>query len=288
MAEKEKLQRQVRIVTDTTATLARDYVAAHALEVVPQVINFGEESLLEEVDLTFPEFIRRLKSSSKLPKTAAPPPGELIKAYTRQLEFADTILSIHPTGEASGTVRSALTAKETAFPNSDIRVIDTRTIGANLASLVMDAVAWAEDGIGADEIEKRIKARIPCSRTYFLVATLEYLQKGGRIGGASALIGSALQVKPILELRDGRVEALEKVRTHHRAFERLKELVIEQCPRTLDAKLAVMHADDPENAARLVSDLQKSLGVQNIPVYSVGAAITTHSGPGTLGVGFFV
>jgi DegV family protein with EDD domain len=117
---------------------------------------------------------------------------------------------------------------------------------------------------------------------------LEFLQKGGRIGGASALIGSALQIKPILEITNGRVEALEKVRTRHRAYERLKELVIDQCPRSPEAHLCVMHADDLDEAQRLAADLKSALGFEHVPIYSVGAAITTHAGPGTLAVGFFV
>lgn len=283
-----KTKGAVRIVTDTTATLPPEFVAAHPVEVVPQIINFGEESYLEEVELGYGDFIRRLKSSPVLPKTAAPPPGELVKAYTRQLEFAQTIISIHPTAEASGTVRSAMTAKEMAFPDADIRIIDTRTIAANLAAMVIDAVGWAEEGIDADEIVRRIHEMIPCGRIYFLVATLDYLRRGGRIGGAAALVASTLQVKPILEIKDGRVEPLERVRTHQRALERLEQLVAAQCPRSPSAHLAVMHADDPENAARLVSDLKATVGLADIPVYGVGAAITTHAGPGTLGVGFFV
>lgn len=278
----------VRIVTDTTATLPQAYIAAHPLVVVPQVINFGEETFLEEVNLSYSDFIRRLKSSSQLPKTAAPPPGELVRAYSEQLRKAKSVISIHPTGEASGTVRSAITAKETSLPDADIRIIDTRTIGANLAAMVMDAVEWSESGMSADEIEQRLRAMIPCARTYFLVATLEYLQKGGRIGGASALIGSALQIKPLLQIKDGKVDVFEKIRTHHRALERLEELVVEQCPRSPQAHLAVMHADAPETAARLVANLKHTLGVQDIPVFGLGAAITTHAGPGAVGVGFFV
>ncbi len=133
----------------------------------------------------------------------------------------------------------------------------------------------------------RVQGLIPRGRTYFLVPTLEYLRRGGRIGGAQALLGSVLQIKPILELRNGRVEALERVRSHHRAFERLKELVFEKCPRSAEAHLCVMHADDEPEAAKLAADLGEFLGVVHIPLYGVGAAITTHAGPGTLGVGFF-
>ena len=278
---------RIRIVTDTTAVLPRDYVEAHHVENVPQVILFGEESFQEEYEISFADFVRRLRASKQLPKTAAPLPGLMVEAYRRQLAEADTILSLHPSTEVSGTVRSALTAKEEAFPDADIRILDTRTVGANLASMVMDAVEWAESGVSADEIMRRLEAMLPCSRTYFLVATLEYLQKGGRIGGASALIGTVLQIKPILQLRDGRVEPLEKVRTHHQALERLKELAVEQCPRDPSAHLSVMNADQVEAAERLARELESTLGAKHVPVYNVGASITTHGGPGILAVAFF-
>ena len=133
---------RVRIVTDTTAALDQSYASAHRVEVVPQVVLFGDESFLEEKELSYAEFIRRLKASSQLPKTAAPPPGELANAYRRQLAEADTILSIHPSTDISGTVRSAETAKED-FPGADIRILDSRTVGGNLATCVQLAVAWA-------------------------------------------------------------------------------------------------------------------------------------------------
>lgn len=277
---------RIRIVTDTTAALPESFVAAHQVEVVPQVVLFGDESYLEEKELSYAEYIRRLKASPQLPKTAAPPPGLFVEAYRRQLAEAATVLSIHPSTDVSGTLRSALTA-QASFPGADIRLLDTRTIGGNLAALVQLAVGWAEIGLGADEIMTRLRALIPRGRTYFLVATLEYLQKGGRIGGAAALIGSVLQIKPLLELRDGRTEPLERVRTHHLALERLKELVREQCPRSPEAQLCVMHADDENEAQGLARDLRTDLGLDAIPIYRLGAAITTHAGPGTLGVGFF-
>lgn len=280
-------QPRIRIVTDTTATLPMEFVHAHGVAVVPQIIVFGQETFFEGATLSFDDFLGRLKLAKQLPKTAAPQTGDMIEAYRRQLEHADTILSIHPSADVSGTVRSAATAKA-EFPNADIRIIDTRTVGGNLATMVVTASTWAEQGVGADEIIARLNAMIPRGRIYFLVATLEYLQKGGRLGGASALLGTALQIKPILELKNGRVEALEKVRTHQRALERLKELVIEQCPRTDAAHLCVMQADAVPAAKQLSGDLTTALGIANIPIYSMSASITTHAGPGTVGVGFFV
>jgi DegV family protein with EDD domain len=277
---------RIRVVTDTTAPVPPAFAEEHQVEVVPQVVLFGDESFLEEKELSYAEYIRRLKSSPQLPKTAAPPPGLLVEAYRRQLATAATVLSIHPSVDVSGTIRSAETARA-AFPGADIRLLDTRTIGGNLVTLVGLAVEWAEAGMGADEIMTRLRALIPRGRTYFLVATLEYLQKGGRIGGAAALIGGVLQIKPLLELKDGRIEPLERVRTHHAALERLKELVRENCPRSAEGHVCVMHADDEIEARGLARDLQASLGVAAIPIHPLGAAITTHAGPGALGVGFF-
>jgi DegV family protein with EDD domain len=277
----------VRILADTTAGLPQDFLRAHPIEVVPQVILFGEESLLEEVEISYPEFVRRLKAASELPKTAAPPPGEYVKAFGRELDRAKCLLALCPSADVSGTVRSALTAKEEAFPSADIRILDTRTVGGNLATMVQLGVGWAEQGTDPETILARLQAMIPRSRTYFMVSTLEYLRRGGRIGGASALVGSALQIKPILELKDGHVDVLEKVRTENRALERLKELVERDCPRSPAGYLCVMHADDREAAEALALDLGSRLGLSTIPIYTLGAAITAHAGPGALGVGFF-
>ena len=276
----------IHIVTDTTAVLPREVVEQYGIVVIPQVIRFGDESYLEGVEMDEPEFLRRLVASPVLPGTAAPAPGLFDPIYRRAAETGDTVLSIHPSQDVSGTVPSAYTARS-QYPQADIRIIDARTIAGCLASMVQLAADWAASDVSADEIVGRLQVLIPRCRTYFLVATLDYLQKNGRIGGAAKLIGSALQIKPILTLADGRVEALEKVRTQRKALERLKELVTAECPRSDDSHLCVMHADAPADANRLRDDLCTMLGVCDIPLYSVGPAITTHAGPGTLAVGFF-
>jgi DegV family protein with EDD domain len=276
----------IKIVTDTTAELSRDYCRVHEIDVVPQIIRFGEETFLEGVEMDESEFLRRLKSSATLPGTAAPAPGLFDDTYRQAAERGQPILSIHPSRDVSGTVASANVARG-LYPHADIRVIDMRTIAGCLGESVKLAVEWRDAGVSIDEIETRLKALIPRSRTYFLVATLEYLQRNGRIGGASRLIGSVLQIKPILQLSEGHVEPLDKVRTHQKALERLKELVVAECPRTPEAHLSVMHADVAADAAKLRDELRAVLDIQEIPIYPIGPAITTHGGPGILAVGFF-
>jgi DegV family protein with EDD domain len=185
-------------------------------------------------------------------------------------------------------VRSALTAAND-FPGADIRVIDTRVVSSPLATLVQLAAEWAEAGDSADEIEMRLRQMSPCCRIYFIVSTLEYLARGGRIGGAAALLGSLLQIKPILELRNGRVEPFEKERTQKRALARLKELVYSQVPADRGkGYLSVMHAGIPDQAKALADEFRSRLGLQDVPILDVPPAIVTHGGPGLMGVGFFV
>jgi DegV family protein with EDD domain len=198
----------------------------------------------------------------------------------------EPILCIHPSSEFSGTVRSASVAAKD-FPGCDIRVIDSRTVAAPLSVIVQKAVLWAESGENADTIEGRIKDLIPRSRIYFIVATLEYLAKGGRIGGASALLGSVLQIKPILTIRDGRVESYERERTYRRALARLVEIIASQYHPGPETPLTIMHAGANEEVELLSEQLRTRLGLDHIPVSSLPPAIVVHGGPGLLGVGFF-
>ena len=280
----------IRIITDTTAGLPQEVAQRHNIPVIPQSIVFGSTSFREGVELDIPGFMQRLLTSRELPKTAAPPPEWFVDEFRRILQPGDTVLCIHPSAEVSGTVRSAQVAA-LEFPGADIRVIDTRVIGSPLATLVQLAAEWAAAGEPADTIETRLRDLIARARVYFLVPTLEYLARGGRIGGASALLGSVLQVKPILAVRDGRVESHARVRTQRRALEFLKEEIVTQCPRGAAGHLSVMHASVPDEARALADDLRGRLGLPAevpIPILDVPPAIVTHAGPGVLAAGFFV
>lgn len=277
----------VKIITDTTSGIAPDYAKQHGIPVIPQIINIGNQSYSEGIDIDNAMFMKLLRESRDLPKTAAPPPELFINEFKWMVAQGEPILCIHPSCEVSGTVRSAqMAAKE--FPEADIRVIDTRTIGSPLASMVKLATDWSESGVGIDSIVQSINEMIPKSRIYFLVATLEYLAKGGRIGGASALLGSMLQIKPILVFKDGIVNQFEKERTYKRSYARLKEITIELCPRDGIGYLSIMHADVPSQAQKLADELCREFNLPSIPILDMPPAIVTHGGPGILAVGFFV
>ena len=217
-----------KIITDTTACLPAEIAQRYAIPIIPQVINFGTESFYEGVDIDLDTFLIRLKASSELPKTAAPPPDLFIKEFERLAGLAEPIICIHPSTDVSGTVRSATVAARD-FPDLDIRIIDTRSVASPLGRMVQLAAEWAAAGVDADTICVRIHDLSQRCRIYFLVDTLEYLARGGRIGGAAALLGGVLQIKPILRLHDGKVDQYERERTYKRAIARLRKSSWSRC-----------------------------------------------------------
>jgi DegV family protein with EDD domain len=275
-----------RIVADTTCGLEMAMARRLGIPMIPQIIAFGEESYREGVDIDHATFMTKLRAGRALPKTAAPYPGDFITAFEELTRSGESIVCIHPSTEVSGTVRSAQIAAE-SFSGADIRVLDTRTIAGPLAAMVLEADKLAKAGATADQVEALVHTMIPRARIYFLVDTLEYLRRGGRIGGAAALIGSILQVKPILTFTDGKVDQFEKERTKKRALARLKELVLAEADRGGQAHLTVMHTAVPEEAAALAAELQASLDARDLMIMDLVPAIVTHAGPGALAVGFF-
>jgi DegV family protein with EDD domain len=276
----------VNILTDTTSCLSQDIAYKYNIPVIPQVIIFGEDSYYEGLDIDTDTFMQKLQSSHQLPKTAAPPPELFAKEFERLASDKEPILCIHPSSEVSGTVRSASVAAKD-FPDLDIRVIDTRVIASPLGSIVELAAQWAASGESADDIEQKINDLIKRVKVYFLVSTLEYLAKGGRIGGAASLLGSVLQIKPILSIKDGKIDVYEKERTHKRAIAHLEKTILKQISFNGDAYLSVMHAGNAEEAEIFAQRLGEKIGQENIPITYVPPAIITHAGPGVLAAGFF-
>jgi DegV family protein with EDD domain len=274
------------IVTDTTCGLPRDLLKGRGIPLIPQVVMFGEESYHDDKDLDTATFLQKLKASKELPKTAAPEPQLYYPIFEEAKKKGESVVIVAPTGKASGTVRSAETAAH-EFPGLDIRVVDTLTISCNLGTMVLVADNMAKAGKSADEIVAKLNDMIPRGRIYFLVDTLEYLAKGGRIGGAKRLLAELLEIKPILQIKNGQVESFEQQRTKKRALARLVEVVTESCKGGENAHLCVLQVEAEKEAESLVAELKSKVNVQNIPIYELPPAIVVHTGPKAMGVGFF-
>lgn len=274
-----------KILTDTTSGLSLENTENLGIHLVPQIVNFGEESYRDDTELDAATFLQKLRASEELPKTAAPPPVLYDPIFSEVSQTGEDVICLHPSAKISGTVRSATAAKAN-YPDANIHVVDTQIIAGPLATLVSLAAQWAKDGIPAEIIVDGIEDMIAQQKIYFLVDTLEYLQKGGRIGGARALLGKMLNIKPILTMNDGEIDQFEQARTKKKALARLAALVAEQAEREGDPHICVMHSDALEDAKTLIEAIQSEMGIKNIPLYELPPAIVVHAGPGALAVGF--
>lgn len=277
----------IRIVADTTSTIAPKEAEKLSIYYIPQIIIFGDKAYRDDNEITTKEFLEKLKKSQSLPKTAAPPPILYQPIYDECAKRKDTVIVICPSQKVSGTYRSAADAA-LEYPEADIRVVDTQTIGPALGTLVLKALEWAKEGRSADFIVKSIEEMGKKARIYFYVDTLEYLYKGGRIGAASALVGSILQLKPILLFKDGQVNPFDKQRTKKKALSRIVELVSSQCPPTIDSHLSILEADAMEDAEALKRNFQENLNINSIQITDLPPAIVVHAGPGVVAASFFL
>jgi DegV family protein with EDD domain len=276
----------VTIVADTTCGLPRNILLGRGIPCLPQVVIFDDQSYHDDGDLDTPTFLKKLKASRTLPKTAAPEPTLYYPIFKTAQEKGETVIVLVPSYKVSGTVRSVQNAAQ-EFPGLDIRIIDTLTVSCNLGSLVLFADEMAKAGKCADDIENKVKEMIPRGRLYFVVDTLEYLAKGGRIGGAKALLGEMIQIKPILVLRDGQIESYEQQRTRKRSLARLVEIAESQCPKSADAHLSVLQVAAEVEAEQVATDLKSRMNLADVPIYELPPAIVVHAGPGAMGIGFF-
>ena len=270
----------VAIVTDSTAYLPATTARDAGVVVVPLRVVVGGRSFEEGVDIDSRAVAAALRAWTPV-TTSRPSPQALLDAYTRAADDgAEAIVSLHISAEMSGTYESAvLAARESPVPT---QVVDSRSLGMGLGFLVVQAAASAAAGRSADDVATSARRRAEVTRTYFYVATLEHLRRGGRIGPAAALLGSALAIKPLLVLQDGHIAPLEKVRTSTRALARLEELAIAAASGAAD--VAVHHLDAPDAAERLAQRLRAALPDAPVVVGEVGAVVGAHVGPGMLAV----
>ena len=270
----------VAVVTDSTAYLPDGVAAAHGVTVVPLHVALGGRSGLEAVDVSPADVAAALGERRVQVTTSRPTPAQLAAAY--RATGAAQVVSVHLSSALSGTADSArLAADEVAGDGVEVRVVDSRTIGMGLGFAVLAAAEASAAGRPLDAVAAAAEGTD--TTALFYVDTLEHLRRGGRMTAASALVGAALAVKPLLVVRDGQIGLLEKVRTFSKALARLEQLVVEAAGAG-PVELAVHHLAAPERAQQLVEDLRGALpGLERVHVSEVGAVVGAHVGPGLLG-----
>lgn len=275
------MSRHVAIVTNSTAYLPRPTMERHGIIAVPLTVVLGDRALEEGTEISARSLAQALQKRHSV-TTSRPSPEVFAAAYRAAADAgADAVVSLHLSAEFSGTYDAALlAAKDAPVP---VRVVDTGMVAMALGFCALAAAEAAEAGGGLDEAVSAAEKRAAGTSAYFYVDTLDYLRRGGRIGTAQALLGSALAVKPILELDGGRIEMLEKVRTASKAIARLEEIVAERAGAAA-VDIAVHHLAAQERADRLAERLRERVpGLVDLHVSEVGAVIGAHTGPGLLG-----
>jgi DegV family protein with EDD domain len=278
----------VKVVTDSTAYLPAELIQRHGIHVVPLYVVFGGDRTIRETDITdYPAFFEELRAAESLPTTSQPSVGDFVSVYEPLLAEGNDVISIHISGGLSGTPEAARQAAE-ALEREDkggerVRVVDSTTVAGGLGLLVIAATRAAAGGAGLDEVEQRVREGRGELKLWFGVDTLEFLKRGGRIGAASAWIGSTLKVKPILTV-EGEMTPVERVRTSARMFERMVDYARQRHESGADA-WAVQHINAPDEGKRLEERCREIFGRPPVIVSEIGPVLSTHVGPGLLGVG---
>jgi DegV family protein with EDD domain len=269
-----------RVVTDSTADLPAEWAQRHRIEVVPLKVLFGNETFRDGVDLDSDQFFNRLARSSKLPTTSAPSPGDFAAVYERLAKECEGVISIHIGSQLSATVESARVGARSVegFP---VHVIDSRSVTMTIAFLCRVA---AQSPSLAEAVQ-RVEERIPQQRVIALLDTLRYIEMGGRVNRATAMIGTMLDLKPLLGVAAGDIKPLDRVRTRGRAIPRMVELLREDYPLE---HVAVMHAQAPDEAEKVAAEVRPELEKEGVEVVTgqIGAVLGTHTGPKALGFAY--
>jgi DegV family protein with EDD domain len=279
---------EVAVVTDSTAYLTPDLLERYRLQVVPLYIVFGGDRTVRETEITdYPAFFEELRQAESLPTTSQPSVGDFVGVYEPLLAAGKDVVSIHISAGLSGTSEAARQAAEALEREGKggqrVHVIDSETAAGGLGLMVMVAGAAAAQGAEADAVAERVQEARPELKMWFALDTLEFLKRGGRIGAASAWIGSTLKVKPILTL-ESELTPVERVRTSARMFERMVDYARQRHESGADG-WAVQHINAHEQCERLVERCREVFGSEPVLVSEIGPVLSAHTGPGLLGVG---
>jgi len=267
--------RRFAVVTDSTADLPEEWRTRYGIAVVPLKVIFENETFRDRVDITDDEFFRRLGTATKLPTTSAPSPGEFADVYRKLAEDHDGCISIHLGAQLSATVQAAQIGAE-SVEGFRVKVIDSETVTMPIAFLCKVAA----ESETLEEATAAVEERVPKCRVLALLDTLRYLEMGGRLSRAQAMIGTMLDLKPLLLVADREIKPVERVRTRSRAITRMVEFLRAELP---VEHVAVVHAQAPEEAETIAAGLRLELPDQEIVIGEIGAVLGTHTGPRALG-----
>ena len=280
---------KVMVVTDSTANIPQELLDGYPIVSVPLQVIWGNEIFRDGIDIQTKEFYERLTSDKVLPSTSQVTPEEFKTMYSQLIDEGYDILSMHISSKLSGTLDSAIQAKKD-FPNAKIELFDSFSTSMTMGFQVLSTARMAAAGATLAECKAVAEKSGHNTGIYFVVNTLEFLHRGGRIGGAQAFMGTMLNLKPILELRDGRIEAVERVRTQSKAVDRLLDLVEEKIKNEPGPiRLCAVHANAPEEGHLLLEKAVKRFPaslVTDAVVSTVSPVIGTHTGPGALGLAY--
>ncbi|MFB4162623.1 DegV family protein [Alteribacillus sp. JSM 102045] len=279
---------RVKIVTDSTADIPLELVKKYNISVIPLKVVMGNETFQDGVNLSPESFYKKLEEADDLPSTSQPTPYEFETVYRRIAEQNEdnftTILSIHLSSELSGTVQSATLAAEEVNDQINVEVIDSKRASYAIGIVVVEIAKLAQEGASLSECKAKLELLLKHTNVYFLVDTLEYLQKNGRIGKASALIGSLLKMKPVLSLtEDGQVYAYHKARGRKKALAVIQEALKNQY-RNQPVHIGVSHAESKESGEELLQMAEEVLNTQSTAMSKIGAVIGAHTGRGTVAI----
>ncbi len=270
------MTRTFAVVTDSTADLPQEWHDRHGIEVVPLKVLFGQDTFRDGVDMTNEQFFERLAVSTTLPTTSAPSPGEFAQVYRRLAKDHDGCISIHIGAQLSATVEAARVGAQ-AVEGFKVNVIDSQTVSMPVAFLCR--VAAESDSLEA--ATAAVEQRVPKTRVLALLDTLRYLEMGGRLSRAQAMIGTMLDLKPLLLVADAEIKPVDRVRTRSRAIPRMVEYFKGDLP---VEHMAVMHAQAAEEAGQIATALRKDFPEREVTVGQIGSVLGTHTGPKALGI----
>lgn len=272
----------IKVVTDSTSDLPADVAESLGIEVVPLNIHFGSDVYKDRVNLMPDAFYDKLINGDVLPTTSQPSVGEFIDVYERLGSDADGIVSVHISEKLSGTMNSARLASQQANADCPIEVVDTFQVSMGVGICAMEAAEVANSGGDMNQVILAARNAVTRSQCFFMLETLEFLQKGGRIGKAQALIGNLLKIRPMLMLQEGEVHPLGRERTRRKGIAKLVDTVEELAP---ISGLAVMYSTGPDEAQTLAQNVSKFMIEGREPMMlQIGPVIGTYAGPDTLGI----